>query len=293
LVTTALAVRREHPHELVQHGMHGAGVRPEVPSGEGLDRAQRGQVLPRVPTLRVRDRHAAHPLGDRERGLDQGHGQANRRRHEDRREGAEQLPVHRDPGRGELAGLPVDLLPVAQRVGDRHVLGVGDVVGDPAALERGEPGGGARGEQRARVRRSVPHLDRCAHGLVQLAASGRAVGDQRVSVEAGRIRRERPVDAGELEQPGVRVDRDRENPGIRLVLQAREQGQHLGVAPDAAARLDERLPGHGGDGEQFRDRRLARRPRGHCVTPVSVTPVSSPLCPDRALTSVGTPSCRP
>lgn len=224
------------------------GAGGQVAGGQEGNGAQGGDVLGEVAALRVGDTDAAHARGGCGDGLQHADGQADGRRDQDGGEGAEQLPVHDHAQAGEFAADVVDLGPGGQRVGEGHVLGVGQVVGDAAALEGGDAAGHGGGEEFARVGGAVPDFQRDGDQFVQFPSALPAVGDQRVAVEGAVVGAQGPGGVLEAAQPGVRVDGEGEKVGAAFGFQLLEQEGHFAVPADPAARLQggaSALPGTG------------------------------------------------
>ena len=117
-----------------------AGV-AEIMLGQRLQAPHGRHVLDEVSRLAVAERDRADALLQGQQALDDGHGVADARGHERAGQRSEGLAVDGHAVFLVQAREAIDVLPVGQGFPQGDILGIGDVVGDAAALEAGESAG--------------------------------------------------------------------------------------------------------------------------------------------------------
>ena len=166
--------------------------------------------------------------------------------HQGAGEGAEGLPVDGNAVLLVQAHQPVHVHPVGHGALQGDALGVGDIVGDAAALIAGKAAGQGDLCQQAGVGGAVAHLHRHLGGLGHLAAAGDAVVDPGEAVEHGLAQPGALPDA-QLRflvavEAGIGVDGGGQQVGLALVLQVVEQLDVLLDQRHAGPGLDQGIP---------------------------------------------------
>ena len=236
----------EAAHPLMEHGGHmhiAVAALFHIFVGKLLQRADGRHILRQVAALAIAHGDVLDALLCRQQRFDDGHGVGDAGRHQRAGQGAVGLPVDGDAGLLIHTGEPVHILPVPDGLLHGDIFGVGQVIGDAAALIGGKAAGvGDLGEQTG-VGGAVADLHGDIQALDELAAGVDAVVHCGEAIEHGAAVFDGLLDAVLRLRiavlTGVAVDGGGQQICFALVLQIGQQLDVLIQQRNAGAGLDQ------------------------------------------------------
>ena len=239
-------VLREAAHPLVENGgdfAAGVAVLFKVFVGERFKGADGGDVLNKVAQLAVADSDALDALLGCKKRLDDGNGMAHERGNERAGQRSERFAVDADAHLFIKADQAVNIHPVHDASVQRNALGIGDVVGNSAALVAGETAGQSDFGKKSGIGGSVANLDRDFDGFSHSSAAGNAVVDGGEAVEHRHVLLGRLADAVFsffiAVQAGVAVDGGGKKIRFAFVLKVLHELDVILNQRNAGSRLNE------------------------------------------------------